>query len=264
MDETNPAADSIGTGVGAAAITLESASPKSLRGVGTAAILVLLTLQVVLLITVLRTNNEVADLRDQISAGIPGSGQLTDLGSGQASAGPSSVAPAGGSPQPAGGNLPRFLGGGSDPALGRNVGDIASLEYYSGENTVLAAAAGKSRAYMVWAHWCPYCQEELPVMAQWQAANGAELENFELVSVTSAMDETASNPLIPYLDENDFPFPVLVDQNGSLARQLGVNAFPFWVFVAPDGTVVGRATGAIAADELASVFEQLNDLAVTE
>ncbi|MDH3540265.1 MAG: TlpA family protein disulfide reductase, partial [Acidimicrobiia bacterium] len=103
-------------------------------------------------------------------------------------------------------------------------------------------------------------QEELPVVADWLTENAAEFENFELVSVTTAMDETASNPLVPYLDDNQFPFPVLFDEDGSVARKLGVNAFPFWVFVAPDGTVVGRAAGSIGSENLATVFGQLNEM----
>ncbi len=98
-------------------------------------------------------------------------------------------------------------------------------------------------------------------MADWQATNAGDLEEFELVSVTTAMDETASNPLVPYLNDNQFPFPVLVDEDGSLTRKLGVNAFPFWVFVAPDGTVVGRAAGYIETEDLASIFGELNAMA---
>ena len=74
-------------------------------------------------------------------------------------------------------------------------------------------------------HWCPYCQQELPVIADWVTSSAAELEHFELVSVTTAMDATAANPLVPYFDANQFP--VLVDADGSLTRRMRVNAFPF-------------------------------------
>jgi thiol-disulfide isomerase/thioredoxin len=221
------------------------------RALGTIAMLVLLGFQIALLVAVLDTRNDISELRNEIST--IGAVAPNTLGTGQSSPGPSLPV--------ATGNLPRFDGAEVDPAVGRNIGVITGLEYYSGANTRLAGADGKSRAFMVWAHWCPYCQEELPLLADWQTTSAAEFANFELVSVTTSIDETASNPLIPYLDSNDFPFPVLVDEDGSLARKFGVNAFPFWVFVAPDGTVVGRAAGAIDAGNLEDVFSQLNDMA---
>jgi thiol-disulfide isomerase/thioredoxin len=224
-------------------------------------LVVVVLIQAALLAISWRTNSEIATLRDDVadlavSAATPAP-QIEDAsnpGTDGASSPASDPAPA------AGGNLPRFLGGGADSALGRNVGELVGLEYYSGENTVFAPDDGVARAIMVWAHWCPYCQEELPLMTQWQNENGDALEGFEIVSVTTAMDDTAANPLVPYLDSSQFPFPVLVDEDGRLARQLGVNAFPFWVFTAPDGTVVGRAAGAIQLGDLDAVFQQLSEL----
>jgi thiol-disulfide isomerase/thioredoxin len=226
-----------------------------------AGLVLLLVVQVALLVGVFRTNAEVASLRDDIDGlnAAASAEPFPELGSVAAS--PQSEAPeSGAAPTDSDGNLPRFLGGGADAALGRNVGQVSGLEYYSGENVVLDGADGVARAYMVWAHWCPFCQEELPMMAEWHAANADEFEGFELVSVTTAMDEAGENPLVPYLDDGQFPFPVLVDEDGSISQQLGVNAFPFWVFTAPDGTVVGRAAGLIELDDLETVFQQLAEL----
>lgn len=242
----------------AAADRSSSSDSKSTNRIPLVAAAVIVALQVALLFAVIGTRNELSDLRAEVASGSLGG--LSDLGSGRSSPGPTSATTADG-PEVVTGNLPRFLGGGVDAALGRNVGDISALEYYSGENTVLSAGDGLSRAYMVWAHWCPFCQEELPLMAEWQTTKGSALSGVQLVSVTTAMDETATNPLVPYLDGSQFPFPVLFDEDGSLARKLGVNAFPFWVFVAPDGTVVGRAAGYIEPDDLALVLQQLDAMA---
>lgn len=230
------------------------------------AVAILLVTQVALVAATFRTGSEVAALRDDVdvlaeSGPVLASDDVADLGSGASSNANQSSAPDGGpSSSDPGGNLPRFLGGGADAALGRSLGELTGFEYYGGENVVVDPADGVARAYMVWAHWCPYCQEELPLLAEWHGANAADLENFELVSVTTAIDETADNPLVPYLDANEFPFSVLVDEDGRLSQQLGANAFPFWVFTAPDGTVVGRAAGLIEPDDLDSIFQQLDEL----
>lgn len=223
-----------------------------------------LVVQVVVALTLRNTNDAIGDLRGDVAAlesagGTPAvdPDTIRNLGSGPASPGPTAEPPGAAAVV---GNLPRFLGGGVDQAVGKKLGEIAGLEYYQGSNIVLGPATGVSRAYMVWAHWCPFCREELPRMTQWHAENAADLEHFELVTVTSAIDETAENPLVPYLDSSQFPFPVLVDEDGSLARQLGVSAFPFWVFTAPDGTVVGRAAGTISQDNLDTVFRQLDEM----
>jgi len=233
----------------------EPLAPATMRALAIVGFLLVLAFQVVLLVIVLGTRSELTDLRSEIEA----AGGIPNLGGGPSSPGPATSS----APTVAGTNLPRFVAGEADAALGRNIGDVSATEYYSGQDTVFGAADGKARAFMVWAHWCPFCQEELPVVAEWHGENAAEFDGFELVSVTTAMDETASNPLLPYLDSNRFPFPVLFDDDGRLARQLGVSAFPFWVFVAPDGTVVGRAAGGIDPDNLASVFEQLNELGIS-
>lgn len=158
-------------------------------------------------------------------------------------------------------SLPRFQGNSnSDPALGMVLGDVTGIEYYTEQATTYAPEDGISRAILVWAHWCPYCQQEIPEVAQWIETSAADFPNMEIVSVTTSIDENGANPLFPYLDDNQWPFPVLVDDTGALAAQLGVNAFPFWVFVGPDGSVLGRTAGALPMEQLTGIFTQLDDI----
>ncbi len=225
--------------------------------------LVVIVLQAVVLTAVLRTRSDVQELRSEVdllgaATAVSPLDAAPDLG---AAAGANrSEAPSTGPAAQVGGDLPRFLGSGPDPALGRTLDRLEAREYYSGTDVIVDPADGVARVYMVWAHWCPFCQQELPLMAQWHAANASTLAGFELISVTTAIDDAAANPLVPYLDTSGFPFPVLVDEDGELARQLGVNAFPFWVFTAPDGTVVGRAAGLIETEDLERVFAELQAL----
>jgi thiol-disulfide isomerase/thioredoxin len=157
-------------------------------------------------------------------------------------------------------DLPRYPQSGQDTALGLTLARLSGVHYYNGVTTEFDPADGKARAWLVWAHWCPYCQQELPIVANWHENHANEYPNLEVVSITTAMDDTAANPLVPYLDTNQFTFPVLMDPSGVLSRQLGVNAFPFWVFTGPDGTVVGRTAGLLPEEQLLSIFEQLEQL----
>ncbi len=196
----------------------------------------------------------VADMVDDFEAQLDGINALALAGSGEASAAPAPAAPVGT-------GLPRFDPSVQDPALGAQMAGVAGPEYYSGQTLEIDAADGTARAWLVWAHWCPYCQEEMPELKAWVEATASAFPNFELVSVTTSMDESRGNPLFPYLDELQLPFPVIVDEDGSLANQLGLNAFPFWVFTGPDGTVLGRSAGLLGPERFASVFRQLQDIA---
>jgi thiol-disulfide isomerase/thioredoxin len=157
-------------------------------------------------------------------------------------------------------DLPRYPQNGQDTAVGLKLSSLTGVHYYDGQTRSFDPADGKARAWLVWAHWCPYCQQELPVVADWHESRSAEYPNLELVSITTGMDDTAANPLVPYLEANQFTFPVLMDESGVLTRQLGVNAFPFWVFTGPDGTVVGRTAGLLPEEQLLSIFDQLEQL----
>lgn len=157
-------------------------------------------------------------------------------------------------------DLPRYPQSGQDTALGLKLSSLTGVDFYDGQTKAFDPADGTARAWLVWAHWCPYCQEELPFVADWHANRADEFPHLELVSITTSMDDTASNPLIPYLESSQFTFPVLMDESGALTRQLGVNAFPFWVFTGPDGTVLGRTAGLLPEEQLFTIFEQLEQL----
>ena len=154
-------------------------------------------------------------------------------------------------------DLPRYPDSGQDTALGLQLGTVTGAWYPDGRIQSIDPADGIARAWVVWAHWCPYCQKELPIVTSWYEANASDNPHLQIVSITTAIDDSASNPLLPYLEAQNFPFPVIVDTSGSLSAQFGVSAFPFWVFTGPDGTVLGRTAGLLPAEQLAAFFEQL-------
>ena len=156
--------------------------------------------------------------------------------------------------------LPSFEQGQPDAALGVVLGEVSGPEYYSDTDLTVDPADGTTRAWMVWAHWCPYCQEELPPLSEWYEANADLYPNVELLTVTTSIDPSRPNPLEPYLDELQLPFPAIVDADLSLAGQLGASAFPFWVFTGPDGSTLLRVAGYLEVEQVAEIFGQLEGL----
>lgn len=164
--------------------------------------------------------------------------------------------------QGADGSLPMLEDPGNDPAvLGQmTLADISGREYYSGSEVSYVAGDGKARVWLIWAHWCPYCQAELPGLHEWWPENASRFPNVELVTVSSAIDDSRSNPLLPYLDTEQFAFPVVMDDSGALSQLFGTSAYPFWVVTDGDGTVVLRVAGALGLQSVDQLFSQLETM----
>lgn len=160
------------------------------------------------------------------------------------------------------GSLPPFEDSSNDPAvLGQMaLASVSGPEYYTGAETSFAPTDGKARVWLVWAHWCPYCQAELPELTAWYPENATRFPNVELVTVTSAIDDSRGNPLYPYLDQEQFSFPVLVDETGEISQLFGTTAFPFYVVTDAEGTVVLRVAGALGLDSVDQIFSQLETM----
>ena len=80
------------------------------------------------------------------------------------------------------------------------------------------------------------------------------------MTISTSISPERGNPLEAYLEEEQFPFPVIVDLDSSLAIQTGVSAFPFWMVTNGDGEVLLRATGLLHLDQVVSLFDQLESL----
>jgi len=152
------------------------------------------------------------------------------------------------------GDLPRFTPGGDDPALGLTLGTITGIDA-AGQAVSVDPADGTKRIWLVWAHWCPYCQKELPEVVAWYPSQ--HFEGMELVSVTTSIDPSRGNPLEPYLEKLNPPFPVIIDRDLTAAQRLGVSAFPFWVVTDGQGTVLFRTAGLLPIEQVQQLADRL-------
>ena len=115
---------------------------------------------------------------------------------------------------------------------------------------------GEATMVVFLAHWCPACNAEVPVINSWLAEDGLP-EGVELRTVATGIDPTRPNfPPDQWLRERSWTVPTIVDPDGSIAAAYGLEAYPYWVFVDRDGTVVGSAN-AQPQEALVQIAEQL-------
>ena len=202
------------------------------------------------------TYDEVARLEDQVAA----VGSVVDvLAAAQSTTTqPSSTVDAPLATAPAG-YLPRFDAGQPDAALGMRLGTVTGPDAYSGDQIAIDPGDGTKRVWMVWAHWCPYCQEELPALSAAYPALQADFPDIEIATITTSIDPSRGNPLEAYLESEQFPFPVVVDGDSALVGQMGVSAFPFWLVTDGDGTVLFRSAGYLDDDQLLNLMTSLSE-----
>jgi cytochrome c biogenesis protein CcmG/thiol:disulfide interchange protein DsbE len=190
-------------------------------------------------------------------------------GGGTPTGGSSTVPPSGASGGPAasgtgaaaqapvitGTSLPEFQAPTGDAAIGRPAPEVTGADLDG--SPVAIEADGRPKIVLFLAHWCPHCQEEVPVVQAWITAGGLP-SGVDFVSVATAIDPNAPNyPPDAWLDREGWTAPVIVDPTNSVAQAYGLSAFPFWVFVGPDGTVRARTVGSVPAADLEAMIRDL-------
>lgn len=95
-------------------------------------------------------------------------------------------------------------------------------------------------------------------MQPWLDAGGLPA-GVEVISVSTAANSSRDNyPPDEWLAREGWSPPVLVDDGeGTVAEAFGLSAFPFWVLVDGEGTVVAQVGGMVDLDALGQALEAL-------
>ncbi len=151
--------------------------------------------------------------------------------------------------------LPEFTDSPDDPAVGLTLPTLTGNDQNGDPMTI--GADGRPTMIMFVAHWCPHCQREVPVVQQW-VDDGRLPEAVDLVSVSTAIDANRPNyPPDVWLADEGWTAPVLVDSDNTAAQAVGLSAYPFFVAIDGDGTVVLRASGELTTDQLDTIASTL-------
>jgi len=120
-----------------------------------------------------------------------------------------------------------------------------TLERLGGGKLPVSALRGRLVVLNVWATWCPPCRKELPSL---QRLSGTlDKSRFAVMGLSLDQDPV---PVREYLHDRRVTYPNFMDRGMAIAEQvLDMKAYPDTLFIAPDGTFLGRIVGAARWDD---------------
>ena len=143
--------------------------------------------------------------------------------------------------------LPVYPDSGADPAIGLPAPEISGFSFDG--TPVSITDDGKPKIIAILTHWCSHCQNDVEMLTSYIQDHGMP-PLVEFYAISTGADASYPNyPPSKWL--KDWPVPTIADSvtlQGAAA--LGVNAFPFFVFVNADGNVDFRFAGEVQPDVL--------------
>ena len=143
--------------------------------------------------------------------------------------------------------LPEYAGENDD-----NIVQGQEAPTFSGPNEnseiVSIEKNGNAKALLFLAHWCGYCQKEVPIVQEYIDLIGIP-EGVEIIAIATSIDRSRDNyPPHDWLESEGWSEVQIYDIDREIGTAYGVNSFPYWVFLDKDLKVVARRAGNLPID----------------
>lgn len=140
-----------------------------------------------------------------------------------------------------------------DAAVGQTIPTVVGKSF---DGSKVEIKPGKPQLITFLAHWCPHCQAEVPLIAEWQAS-GEIGDDVEIIGVSTSADEARGNfPPMSWLEKENWNNTTMVDTpTAAVLSAFGGQSFPTFVAVKADGTVALRLTGELTLDQVQSLID---------
>jgi cytochrome c biogenesis protein CcmG, thiol:disulfide interchange protein DsbE len=140
--------------------------------------------------------------------------------------------------------LPSVPSSGHDPAVGATPPELHGQTFDGQPFDV--SNDGQPKIVLMVAHWCPHCQREVPLLANYFRGNGLPA-GVRIVTVATDTKSNLSNyPPSAWLSRAGWPVPVMADEaRSTAAAAYGLNAFPYFCAIDAKNQVVKRTTGEL-------------------
>ena len=152
--------------------------------------------------------------------------------------------------------LPEFAGENDDNIA---LGLAAPIFSAPNENSEIVSLEknGNAKALLFLAHWCGYCQKEVPVVQGFIDSAGVP-PGVDVIAIATSIDRGRENyPPQKWLADEGWSELQLYDLEREIGTYYGLNAFPYWVFLDKDLNVVARQTGNIPENIVLAQLVQL-------
>ena len=152
--------------------------------------------------------------------------------------------------------LPEFAGENDDNIA---LGLAAPIFSAPNENSEIVSLEknGNAKALLFLAHWCGYCQKEVPVVQEFINSAGVP-PGVDVIAIATSIDRGRENyPPQRWLADEGWSEAQLYDLDREIGNAYGLTAFPYWVFLDKDLNVVARRTGNLPADMVGALLIQL-------
>lgn len=127
-----------------------------------------------------------------------------------------------------------------------------SITGFDEKSHSLAQLNGKPVLINFWASWCGPCREEAPELVRlYNKYKG----NIEFYAVNATKDDTL-NGARSFVDEFNFPFPVLLDKEGKVSDLYRIKSYPTTFFVDGEGRITKINLGIVAPEALEQTIVQ--------
>lgn len=135
--------------------------------------------------------------------------------------------------------VPTGPGAGAPLEVGSSAPDV-SVNVLDGEPLSLRSLRGSVVLLNFWATWCGPCREEMPEFQRLEEAYGAQ--GFSVLAVDFS---ERAEPVRAFVAERELRYRIGLDQNGAVARQFAVSAFPTTYVIGAEGKVLARFIGPV-------------------
>lgn len=127
----------------------------------------------------------------------------------------------------------------------------------NGKEHKLSDYKGKTVFLNFWATWCPPCKEEMPYIEQLYKEYNKNNKDVVILGVASPnLDrEGSKEDIIEFLQQDKYTFPVVMDNNGELAYQYGISAYPTTFIIDKEGYITQYVPGAMDKQTMKYLIE---------
>jgi thiol-disulfide isomerase/thioredoxin len=154
--------------------------------------------------------------------------------------------------------LPGFDSASTDASIGMTA-PIVSGKGFTGTE-ITTDGAGTPTLLVFLAHWCQFCQREVPQLVEWEK-DGKTPTGIDVIAIATGTDPANPNfPPSEWLAREEFPalWPVIADSaDKKAANAFGLSGYPYFVLVDAQGKVFKRLSGEIPMDELTAIINQM-------